>query len=68
MVRNLRIKGVSAWEVAEQLGHRTAFQITELYTSHSPDYLSKAKEAIDDFLGELTCELRVNDLLEILED
>jgi len=66
MARNLRIKGVSAWEVAEQLGHRTGFQITELYTSHSPDYLSKAKEAIDDFFDELTCELRVNDFLEIL--
>jgi len=68
MARNLRIKGVPAWEVAEQLGHRTGYQVTELYTSHSPDYLNQAVKAIDDFFGELTCELRVKNLLEILND
>ena len=68
MARNLRIKGVPAWEVAEQLGHRTEYQVTELYTSHSPDYLNQAVKAIDDFFGELTCELRVRNLREILMD
>jgi len=43
-------------------------QVTELYTSHSPDYLNQAVKAIDDFFGELTCELRVNNLIEILND
>ena len=68
MARNLRIKGVPAWEVAEQLGHRTEYQVTELYTSHSPDYLNQAVKAIDDFFGELTCEMRVKNLLEILAE
>jgi len=67
MARNLRIKGVPAWEVAEQLGHRTGYQVTELYTSHSPDYLSKAVKAIDDFFGELTCELRVKNYSKFWE-
>lgn len=69
MARYMRIKGVPAWEVAEQLGHRsTGYQITEIYTSHSPDYLLKAEKAIDDFFDELTCELRVKNLLEILNE
>ncbi|MGB0907378.1 MAG: tyrosine-type recombinase/integrase [Maricaulaceae bacterium] len=68
MARFMRKQGVPAWEVAEQLGHMsTGYRITELYTAHSPDYLEKAVEAIDVFLGLLACELRVNDLVEILE-
>ena len=63
-----RTQGVPAWEVAEQLGHKsTGYRITELYTSHSPDYLEKAAELIDVFFGRLTCELRVSDLSEIFD-
>ena len=67
MARFMRQQGVPAWEVAEQLGHKsTGYRITELYTAHSPDYLEKAVEAIDVFFGLLTCELRVNDLGQIV--
>jgi len=67
MARYLRMKGVPAWELAEQLGHRsTGYQITELYTSHSPDYLHRAMAAIDDFFGELSCEFRAKNLAEII--
>jgi len=67
MARFMREQGVPAWEVAEQLGHKsTGYRITELYTAHSPDYLEKAVEAIDSFFGLLACELRVNDLSEAL--
>lgn len=66
MARYMRIKGVPAWEVAEQLGHKTTgYQITEIYTSHSPDYLEKAVAAIDSFFGEIACEMRVSSLLEL---
>lgn len=66
MARWLRLQGVPAWEVAEQLGHSaTGYRITELYTSHSPDYLEKSVAAIDLFFGELTCELRVTELIEV---
>ena len=68
MARFMRTQGVPAWEVAEQLGHKsTGYRITELYTSHSPDYLEKAAESIDVFFGQLTCELRVSDLSEIFD-
>ena len=67
MARFMRQQGVPAWEVAEQLGHKsTGYRITELYTAHSPDYLEKAVEAIDAFLGLLTCELRVAELADTL--
>jgi len=67
MARFMRQQGVPAWEVAEQLGHKsTGYRITELYTSHSPDYLEKAVEAIDVFLELLTCELRVSCLEDAL--
>lgn len=65
----MRIKGVPAWEVDEQLGHKTTgFQITEIYTSHSPDYLEKAVAAIDLLLGEIACEMRVNSLLKLFKE
>jgi len=67
MARCMRQQGVPAWEVAEQLGHKsTGYRITELYTAHSPDYLEKAVEAIDVFFGQLACELRVNSLNDIV--
>ena len=66
MAKYLRMKGVPAWELAEQLGHRsTGYQITELYTAHSPDYLNQALEAIEVFFDELSCELRVKALMEL---
>ena len=69
MARFMRQQGVPAWEVAEQLGHKsTGYRITELYTAHSPDYLEKAVAAIDVFFGQLMCELRVSDLKDILND
>lgn len=69
MARFLRMQGVPAWEVAEQLGHRsTGYKITELYTAHSPDYLEKSVTAIDVFFEQVACELRVNDLREIFRE
>jgi len=69
MAKFMRQQGVPAWEVAEQLGHKsTGYRITELYTAHSPDYLEKAVAAIDVFFGQLTCELRVTELKDILND
>lgn len=66
MAKYLRMKGVPAWELAEQLGHRsTGYQITELYTAHSPDYLNQALVAIEAFFDELSCELRVKTLMEL---
>ena len=66
MARFLRMQGVPAWEVAEQLGHRaTGYRITELYTAHSPDYLEQSVVAIDAFFDQLACEMRVNSLGEI---
>ena len=38
--------GVSLWEIAGYLGHTTA-RSTELYAQHSPEYLQKAKEALE---------------------
>lgn len=68
MARFLRMEGVSAWQVAEQLGHSghaTGMHITELYTSHSPDFLQEAVAAIDVLFGLIACELRVSTLDEI---
>ncbi len=63
MARWLREQSVPAWEVAEQLGHRgSRYRVTEIYTSHSPDYLEQAVKAIDAYFVRLTCELRVNSL------
>jgi len=66
MARFLRMQGVPAWEVAEQLGRRaTGYRITELYTAHSPDYLEQSVAAIDTFFDQLACEMRVNNLSDI---
>ena len=69
IVRYLRIKGIPAWELAEQLRHKsTGYQITEIYTSHSPDYLERSVSAIEDFFKELSCEFRVKNLIEIFDE
>jgi len=66
MARWLREQSVPAWEVAEQLGHRgNGYRVTEIYTSHSPDYLEQAVKAIDAYFLRLTCELRVNAIDEL---
>jgi hypothetical protein len=47
--RWMRRSGVPPWEVAAQLGHSVGkdYAITERYAFYSPDYLSKAVEALD---------------------
>ena len=48
MARWLRKEGVSAWEVAAQLGHKQRdISTTEIYAPFSPDYLEAAVRAID---------------------
>lgn len=65
----LRMKGVPAWEVAEQLGHSsTGYRITELYTAHSPDYLERSVVAIDALYEAIACETRVNGMSSIYMD
>ena len=48
----LRRRGVPAWEVQGLLGHRTA-GTTEIYAKFDPDYLGRAREALEAFLGDL---------------
>ena len=48
----MRLHGVSADEVAQQLGHRK-LGITGIYTEYDPQYLSAACQALD----ELTCQI-----------
>jgi hypothetical protein len=45
----MRRSGVPPWEVAAQLGHSVGkgYAITERYAFYSPDYLSRAVEALD---------------------
>jgi hypothetical protein len=45
----MRCSGVPPWEVAAQLGHSVGkeYAITERYAFYSPDYLSRAVEALD---------------------
>lgn len=65
MARHLRAAGVPPWEVAAQLGHKAAgYSITERYASHSPDYLQKAVQAIDEYLA---CVLRVSDAQKMVD-
>ena len=67
MARWLREQGVPAWEVAEQLGHRgSSYRVTEICTSHSPDYLGHAVKAIDEYFAKFACEMRVNDVSELM--
>jgi len=53
MATELRRRGVPEWEVAGFLGHRMGKGTTERYAKFSPDYLSKAATAIDDYMNEL---------------
>jgi integrase len=48
----LRRRGVPAWEVAGLLGHRQA-GTSEIYAKFDPDYLGKARVALEDWLGDL---------------
>lgn len=67
MARWLRMQSVPAWEVAAQLGHKSAdYSTTEIYAPFDPAYLSKATEAIDDFLGHVACQLRAKSMSEFL--
>lgn len=67
MARWMRMQSVPAWEVAAQLGHKSSeHSTTEIYAPFDPAYLSKATEAIDDFLSQIACELRVNSMSEFL--
>src|SRR5205823_11156641 len=46
--RWMRQNGVSAWEVAGQLGHKSReYRTTELYAAFDPAYLENAVRAID---------------------
>jgi integrase len=48
VARWLRQHGVSAWEVAAQLGHKSRdYRTTELYAAFDPAYLENAVRAID---------------------
>jgi len=54
MARWLRKSGVSAWETAAQLGHKSREnRTTEIYAPFAPDYLTAASEAIDAYFGAL---------------
>jgi integrase len=67
MARWMRMRSVPAWETAAQLGHKMPnFSTTEIYAPFDPAYLSKSKQALDDFLGEVSCELRVNSMSAFL--
>lgn len=68
IARHLRRSGVPAWETAAQLGHKTrGVSTTEIYAPFDPSYLSKSKIAIDAFICQLACELRVKEISEILK-
>ncbi|MGO7762892.1 tyrosine-type recombinase/integrase [Rhizobium ruizarguesonis] len=62
MAMELRKAGVPAWEVEGLLGHRRP-GVTETYAEFSPDYLSKGREAIDDYFKGLGVTYKVPDLL-----
>ncbi len=67
MARWMRQQSVPAWEVAAQLGHKApGFTTTEIYAPHDPAYLDKAVAAIDAFLGQVACRLRVDDISQYL--
>ena len=67
IARWLRMQGVPPWEVAAQLGHKMAnYETTEIYAPFDPKYLVKSKSAIDLFLDQVACELRVSSMSEYL--
>lgn len=50
----LRRRGVPEWEVEGQLGHAAqGKKTTARYAKYAPDYLSKAREAIDQIASEI---------------
>lgn len=54
MAREMRKRGVDAWQVAAQLGHKLpGMRTTEIYTAFSPDYLKQSTQAIEDYTEEL---------------
>jgi hypothetical protein len=54
MATELRRRGVPLEEIAGVLGHTPeGLEITELYAEFSPDYMSKATAAFDDYFREL---------------
>ncbi|MER8809244.1 tyrosine-type recombinase/integrase [Mesorhizobium australicum] len=64
MAVELRKRSVPAWEVEGLLGHRRP-GVTEKYAEYSPDYLSKAREAIDDYFADLGVSLPVPKMLRV---
>ena len=54
MAAELRRRGVPPWEVEGMLGHRMAKSTTERYAVFDPEYLGKARAAIDAYMVELT--------------
>jgi integrase len=58
MAVELRKRGVPAWEVEGMLGHRRPGP-TETYAEFSPEYLSKGREAIDEYFCELGLSLPI---------
>lgn len=64
VARYLRAEGVDAWQVSSLLGHRrVGFEMSERYTSYSPDYQKDAAAALDRLLSFLlgACQLRASD-------
>ena len=53
MARELRRRGVQAWDVAGIMGHRMDERVTEIYAEYDPGYLKQAVEAIDSYMGEV---------------
>lgn len=54
MATMLRAQGVPPWEIAGFMGHTVKeFEITEQYAIYSPDYLSRAAQAIDAYCADL---------------
>ncbi|MEL7111176.1 MAG: tyrosine-type recombinase/integrase [Pseudomonadota bacterium] len=67
VARWLRMQSVPAWEVASQLGRKTPeYSTTEIYAPYDPEHLSQAVRAIDNFLDQVACELRVKTISEFL--
>ena len=48
----LRRRGVPGWEVSGQIGHKAA-GTSEIYAKFDPAYLGKARQALDQWAGEL---------------
>ena len=67
MARWLRMRGVPAWEVAAQLGHKAPdYSTTEIYAPFDPAYLAKSVAAIDAFLSEVAAMLEAPDMSAVL--